>query len=127
MLSTKPTSVPEYIASFPEATQKALEEVRATIRKSAPDAEELISYGMVGYKWNGVLVYFGGFKNHVGFYGTPSGHKAFENELSVYKSGKGSVQFPLDQPMPVALIGRIVEFRMQENLEKQKTKKVKKQ
>ncbi|MBA4408581.1 MAG: DUF1801 domain-containing protein [Bacteroidota bacterium] len=101
-----------------------LNQVRSTIRQAAPEAEESISYGMPAYKLNGRrLVYFAGFKNHIGFYATPSGHSEFAKELSKYKQGKGSVQFPLDQPMPLELIAQIVEFRAFENLEKGKTKK----
>jgi uncharacterized protein YdhG (YjbR/CyaY superfamily) len=114
-----PTTINEYIAGFQEDVQLILNQVRATIQQAAPDAEESISYGMPAFKLNGrPLVYFGGFKNHIGFYATPTGHIAFANELSKYKQGKGSVQFPLDQPMPLELIAQIVEFRVIENLEK---------
>jgi uncharacterized protein YdhG (YjbR/CyaY superfamily) len=91
-----------------------------TIKKAAPDAEELISYKMPAFKQNGMLVYFAAFKKHIGFYATPTGHREFENELSVYKQGKGSVQFPIDKPMPLNLISKIVKFRVKENLEKAK-------
>ena len=100
----KTNNVTEYIAEFPAEMQGMLEEVRVTIKANAPDAVEQIAYGMPGYKLNGhPLVYFGGFKNHIGFFATPSGHEAFAGELSKYKQGKGSVQFPLDQPMPLDL------------------------
>lgn len=113
MEKAKPTSVDAYIAGFPKETQALLEQVRQTIKKTAPDAEEMISYQMPAYKYKGKpLVYFAGYKNHIGFYATPTGHKAFEKELSNYKQGKGSVQFPLDKPMPLDLIARIVKFRL---------------
>lgn len=116
-------NVDEYIVSFPPATKAALENVRKTIKKAAPNAEEFISYAMPAYKYKGVLVYFAGYKNHIGFYGTPSGHEAFKKELSVYKSGKGSVQFPLDKPLPLKLITQIVQFRVKQNEEKTTGKK----
>ena len=119
----KANSVEEYIADFPKEMQVILQQVRAAIKANAPDAVEQISYGMPGYKLNGhPLVYFGGFKNHIGFFATPSGHEAFAEELSKYKQGKGSVQFPLDQPMPLDLIARIVRFQVQGNLAKPKKK-----
>lgn len=105
----------DYIASFPLETQVILTEVRSTIQKAAPDAEESISYAMPTFKLNGKpLVYFAGYKNHIGFYATPTGHEAFEKELSVYKQGKGSVQFPINEPMPLDLIARITKFRVEE-------------
>ena len=119
-----PTTINEYIEGFPEDTQGILNQVRATIRRAAPDAVESIGYGMPAYKLNGrPLVYFAGFKNHIGFYATPTGHSEFAKELSKYKQGKGSVQFPIDQPMPLELITQIVEFRVIENLGKGKAKK----
>jgi uncharacterized protein YdhG (YjbR/CyaY superfamily) len=119
-----PTNIKEYISGFPEDVQQILNQVRATIQQAAPDAEESISYGMPAYKLNGkVLVYFAGYKNHIGFYATPTGHIAFAKELSKYKQGKGSVQFPIDQPMPLELIAQIVEFRVIENMEKGIAKK----
>ena len=114
-------TVDEYIQTFPDDVQELLRKVRATIKEKAPDAQEGIAYGMPAYKTNGKpLVYFAGFKNHVGFYATPTGHAAFADELSKYKQGKGSVQFPLHQPIPLDLISRIVEFRLQENAAKKK-------
>jgi uncharacterized protein YdhG (YjbR/CyaY superfamily) len=111
----------DYIASFPLETQVILTEVRSTIQKAAPDAEESISYAMPTFKLNGKpLVYFAGYKNHIGFYATPTGHEAFEKELSVYKQGKGSVQFPINEPMPLDLIARITKFRVEENLNNKK-------
>lgn len=118
-----PKNVEEYISAFPEKVQDSLQRLRAIIKKAAPKAEEGISYGMPGYKLNGVLVYFAAFKNHIGFYATPTGHKAFKKELSVYKQGKGSVQFPIDKPIPLGLITKIVKFRVKENSEKVKSKK----
>jgi len=106
-------NVDDYISDFPEAIQSVLEEIRDTIRKAAPDALEMISYGIPAFKFKGKpLVYFAAFKNHIGFYPTPTGVEEFEKELSVYKQGKGSVQFPLDKPMPLKLISKIVKFRM---------------
>lgn len=121
MSPEKPTTIPEYFSAFPAETQAIMQQVRETIKKAAPGAEELISYAMPAYKLNGrALVYFAGYKNHIGFYATPTGHEEFKKELSVYKQGKGSVQFPLDKPMPLDLIKRIVKFRVKENLEKKK-------
>ncbi|MCK0135868.1 DUF1801 domain-containing protein [Arenibacter sp. S6351L] len=121
MLDTKSNSrsqeVTEYIANFPIEVQKVLEELRTTIQNAAPEAEELISYKMPAYKYYGILVYFAAYKNHIGFYATPTGHKEFERDLAPYKQGKGSVQFPLNQPMPWPIITKIVQFRAKENLE----------
>ena len=106
-------NVEEYISSFPESTQQLLSQVRETILKHAPEAVESISYGMPAYKLKGKpLVYFAGYKNHIGFYATPAGHTAFAAELAIYKQGKGSVQFPINQPMPLDLIGRMVAFKV---------------
>lgn len=113
-----PATVDEYIAQYPDGVQKKLQQVRNTIRKAAPGAEECISYGMAGYKYHGMLVYFAAWKTHIGFYAVPTAHAAFKEELSAYKGAKGSVQFPLDKPMPTALITRIVKFRVKENEEK---------
>ncbi len=113
-----PATVDEYIAVFPKEVQKLLQQVRTTIKKAALTAEEVISYGMPAYKLNGMLVYFAGYKNHIGFYATPTGHRAFKKELSIYKEGKGSVQFPIDQAIPLALITKIVKFRVAENKRK---------
>src|SRR5688572_958782 len=108
----------EYIASFPKDIQKLLKQMRSTIRKAAPKAQEAMKYGIPTYIHNGNLVFFGGYKNHIGFYAAPTGHDAFKKELSPYKSGKGSVQFPIDKPLPLALVTRIVKFRVKENDEK---------
>ncbi len=110
----------EYIAGFPQDVQAILEKIRLTIRKAAPGAEEKISYQMPALTLKGNLVYFAAFKNHIGFYPIPTGIKKFEKELSVYKMGKGSVQFPLDKPIPYSLISKIVKFRVNENLKKAK-------
>ncbi len=117
----KNVEVETYIKSFPAEVQIVLNQVRETIKASAPEATESMSYGMPAYKTNGrPLVYFAAFKQHIGFYATPTGHTKFAKDLSKYKQGKGSVQFPLDKPMPLALIKRIVIFRVKENLAKSK-------
>jgi|SRR6185312_10292793 len=116
------TTIDEYIAAFPKNIQTLLEQMRTTIRKAAPEAKEAISYGIPTFKLNGNLVHFAAFKNHIGFYPTPSGIEEFEKKLSVYKQGKGSVQFPLDKPLPLNLIARIVKFRTKKNTEKAKLK-----
>jgi uncharacterized protein YdhG (YjbR/CyaY superfamily) len=121
--SQKFSSVDEYIAVFPPATQSILQELRQTIKKAAPQAEEVISYNMPGYKLNGMLVWYAGYKNHIGFYPKPSGLKAFEKELSGYKSSKGAVQFPIDKPMPLSLVTKIVKMRIKENAEAADKKK----
>ena len=114
-------SVDEYIKSFPPAIQLLLDDIRMVIIKNAPTVVESISYGMPAYKTFGKpLVYFAGFKNHIGFYATPTGHAAFTGALSKYKQGKGSVQFPINQPIPYNLIEKIVLFRVDENEQKYK-------
>lgn len=106
--------VEEYISAFPEPIRQRLSRIRQIIRSEAPDAVESISYMMPAYKMKGKpLVYFGGYPRHIGFYATPAGHEAFAAELSAYKQGKGSVQFPHNQPMPEDLITRMVRFRVQ--------------
>ncbi len=113
MTTDKPKSIGHYIAGFPKDTQLILEQVREAIRKAAPDAQEKIAYGMPTFALNGKnLVHFAAFKNHIGFYATPDGHEAFKEDLSHYKQGKGSVQFPLDEPIPLNLVARIVKYRM---------------
>ncbi|HYP38723.1 MAG TPA: DUF1801 domain-containing protein [Chloroflexia bacterium] len=120
-------SIDEYIATFPEDIQALLEAVRATIKAAAPDAEETISYQMPTFVLNGYLVYFAAWKNHIGFYPASSGvSEAFKDELSPYASAKGSVRFPISQPMPLELISRIVHFRVAENLNKAPAKPRKK-
>ncbi|MET0946414.1 MAG: DUF1801 domain-containing protein [Flavobacterium sp.] len=118
----KPANIDEYIGAFPNDVQEILEKVRMTIQKAAPDATEKISYSMPAFEQNGIVVYFAAFKNHIGLYALPTGHEAFKEELSQYKSGKGSVQFPFSKPMPYDLITKIVKFRVKENLEKVKKK-----
>ena len=115
MKTATATNIDEYIAKFPPTTAKILQQVRLTVRKAAPKAEETISYGMPAFRYKGrVIIYFAGYKNHIGIYATPSGHAAFQKELSGYKQGRGSVQFPLDQPMPLDLIKRMVQFRVKQ-------------
>lgn len=111
-------TIDEYMATFPEEIQKLLKELRTTIKAAAPDAEEKISYQMPTFFLNGNLVHFAAHKNHIGFYPTPAGIQAFKDELSIYASSKGAVQFPLDKPMPLKLISKIVKFRVAENLKK---------
>jgi len=122
-MNTIANNIDEYISGFPEEIQILLEQVRATIKQAAPEAEEAIKYAMPTFVLNGNLVHFAAFKNHIGFYPVPSGIEAFKKELSVYKGAKGSVQFPLNQPMPLELITKIVKFRVDENLRKAKAKK----
>lgn len=115
-MEIKGATVEDYILSFPTEVQERLQLVRQLIKDNAPEAIESISYGMPAYKLNKKpLMYFAGYSKHIGFYATPTGHKQFKDELSVYKQGKGSVQFPIDQPLPKDLIVRIVQFRVQEN------------
>ena len=109
------TSIDTYIATFPQDTQKILQQVRKTIRAAAPDAQEKIGYQMPTFFLNGNLVHFAAYENHIGFYPTPRGIEAFKTELSVYKGAKGSVQFPIDRPMPLKLITKIVKFRVAQN------------
>ncbi len=111
----KNPEVDEYIHSFPETTQKQLQHIRAIIRSVIPQAEEVISYKMPAYKLNRVIVYFAGYAKHIGFYPTGSGIAHFQHEFGHYKSSKGAVQFPIDQPLPVELIERIVAFKAQED------------
>ena len=116
--NTNSSTVEEYIKQFPEDVQLLLQEVRKTILDAAPQATEYIGYKMPAYKLNGVLAYFAAYKNHIGFYSTPSGHREFDQELSKYKTGKGSVQFPLDEPWPLDLISRMIKFKLKENTTK---------
>ena len=115
MNQTPPRNIDEYIAGFPPDVQKILQQIRQTIHAAAPDAQETISYQMPTFTLHGNLVHFAAFKQHIGFYPVPSGIDAFKDELAVYKQGKGSVQFPLNQSIPYDLIHRIVLFRVQEN------------
>jgi uncharacterized protein YdhG (YjbR/CyaY superfamily) len=113
-------NINEYISSFPAETQTILEKIRTTIKKAAPDAKEKINYGIPTFTLNGNLVHFAAFKNHIGFYPTPSGIEAFRKELSSYENAKGSVKFPIDEPIPFDLITEIVKFRVKENVAKAK-------
>jgi uncharacterized protein YdhG (YjbR/CyaY superfamily) len=113
---TVPQTIDEYIAGFPPDVQDVLQKIRTTIHEAAPEAMEKISYQMPTFYLKGNLVHFAAFKEHIGFYPVPTGIEKFKKELSVYKQGKGSVQFPLDQPMPYELITKIVKFRVKENL-----------
>jgi uncharacterized protein YdhG (YjbR/CyaY superfamily) len=115
-------NIDEYIALFPKDIQVLLERIRATIREAAPEAQETISYQMPTFTLKGNLVHFAAFKHHIGFYPTPSGTEKFNKELSVYRTSKGTVQFPLDQPMPYDLISKIVKFRVSENLKRAEEK-----
>jgi uncharacterized protein YdhG (YjbR/CyaY superfamily) len=125
MNTDQPTfaTIDEYIAGFSPDIQAILQEIRATVRAAAPDAEEAISYQMPTFRLKGNLVHFAAFKEHIGFYPTPSGTERFQQALAAYKGGKGSVRFPLDQPIPYDLIREIVEFRVAENLAKAAAKK----
>jgi len=117
--NTKPADdVDSYIAGFPSATQKLLKQLRATIQKAAPLAEEVISYRMPAYKYHGVLVFFAGYEHHIGFYPTASGIENFKKEIAGFKSSKGAVQFPLNKPLPLSLVTAIVKFRVLLNREK---------
>ncbi len=116
-------NIDEYIAAFPSEIQAILQQIRVIIKQAAPEATETISYQMPTFVLNGNLVHFAAFKSHIGFYPIPTGIEAFKNELSGYKMGKGSVQFPIDQPMPLELISRIVKFRVDENNRKAAEKK----
>ena len=109
-------TVASYFAKFPETSQKRMQQIRTLLLEKAPEAQESISYGMPAYKTNGKpLIYFAAFKNHIGLYATPSGHTHFADALSRYKQGKGSVQFPNEQPLPLDLIAEIIAFRVEEN------------
>ena len=123
---TPPRNIDDYIAAFPDDVQEVLEKIRLTIRKAAPDAEETVRYGLPTFRLEGNLVHFGAWREHVGFYPTPTGIEKFEKELSVYERAKGSVKFPLARPVPLALISRIVKFRVKENLDKAAAKAKKK-
>jgi uncharacterized protein YdhG (YjbR/CyaY superfamily) len=113
----------EYISTFPKDVQRILNELRQTIKEAAPEAEETISYQIPTFTLQGNLVHFAAFQNHIGFYPTPGGMEEFKKELSAYKRAKGSVQFPIDQPLPLSLIRKIVEYRVKENAERKRKKK----
>jgi len=122
---TAPKDIDEYIAGFPHDVQGILEKIRATTRKAAPDAEEAISYRMPTFILKGNLVHFAAFKQHIGFYPTPTGIEKFQDELSVYEGARGSVRFPLEKPIPFGLISKIVKFRAKENLERAEARRKK--
>lgn len=122
MIRSGASTIDEYIAAYPADVQKLLQQVRVTVSKAAPGAEEAISYGIPTYRLNGNLVHFAAYKNHIGFYPGRAGVEGFEKELSAYKQGKGSIQFPLDKPLPLKLITQIVKFRVLQNKEKKKKK-----
>ncbi|MFN8411141.1 MAG: DUF1801 domain-containing protein [Anaerolineales bacterium] len=118
------TSIDEYISNFPEDTQKALEEIRATIKAAVPNAEEHISYNMPAFKVNDeYFIHFSAWKNHIGVYPIPEGNEAFQKESLKYKSAKSSLNFPLDKPMPLKFIEKVVKFRIAENLQRVKSKR----
>lgn len=109
------TTIDDYMTEFPPETREVLEELRALIKTAAPEATETMSYAIPTFDLNGHLVHFAGYERHIGFYPAPSGIAAFKEELKPYKTAKGSVQFPLDQPLPMDLIRRMVEYRVEEN------------
>ena len=123
MIADKPKNVDEYIAGFPVQVQEMLEQIRATIKNSAPKADETISYGMPAFKLKGILVWFAAYSKHIGFYPKASGIEMFKQELSSFKNAKGSVQFRFNKPLPLELISEIVRFRVAENLQNVKSKK----
>ncbi len=116
--SKVPETIDEYITGFPEDIQEKLEALRATIRKAAPDAQETISYAMPTFYLKGNLVHFAAFKSHIGFYPAPSGIETFREELSLYKTSKGAAQFPIDKPLPLNLVSKIVKYRVKQNMGK---------
>jgi uncharacterized protein YdhG (YjbR/CyaY superfamily) len=118
----KGNDIDKYIAGFPKDIQVILEQLRATIKNAAPEAEEVISYQIPAFRYNGMLVYFAAYNNHIGFYPTSSGIEAFKKELSAYEGSKGTIRFPMDKPLPLDLIAKIVEFRVKENTERAETK-----
>lgn len=119
-------NIDEYIAGFPQETQEILQKLRKTIHEAAPEAQETINYAIPTFTLKGNLVHFAAFKKHIGFYPAPSGIEHFQDELAAYEQAKGSVQFPLDQPIPYDLVSQIVAFRVQENLAKAEAKGKKK-
>lgn len=121
MATRKPTSIDDYIAGFPKQTQTVLNQVRETIRNAVPEAEETISYAIPAFNLNKThLVYFAGYKHHISLYPAPKGDEAFEKEIAGYRSGKGTIQFPLDKPLPLALVKKIVRYNLKKNLKRQK-------
>lgn len=122
-MPTSLKTMDQYIAGFPENIQTILQKLRTTIRLAAPEAKETISYQIPTFVLHGNLVHFAAYKKHIGFYPTPSGIEQFKNELSIYKNAKGSVQFPLDKPIPYRLISRMVKFRVKENCARVRARK----
>jgi uncharacterized protein YdhG (YjbR/CyaY superfamily) len=122
----KTNTIDEFIAIFPKDVREILEKVRETIRKAAPEAEETIGYGIPTFTLKGNLVHFAAYKKHIGFYPTSSGIARFKDELAAYKTSRGTVQFPLEKPIPYDLISEIVAFRVKENLEKAEAKEKRK-
>ena len=123
-MKNAPADIDEYIAGFPSNVQKLLQKIRKTIQKAAPDAVEAISYAIPTFRLNGNLVHFAGYKNHISLYPAPRGAAQFKKELAQYEGGKGTVQFPLDQPVPYDLVTRIVKYRIEQNSAKKKVKRV---
>lgn len=121
----KPLSIDEYIAQFPAGIQELLQQVRTTVQQAAPSAKEVISYAMPAFKQNSVLVFFAANKNHIGFYPTGAGIEAFKDQLGAYQFSKGAIQFPLDKKMPLALIKKMVKFRVKQDAEMASLKKKK--
>lgn len=124
MLTSKPKDIDAYIARFPLGTQKILKQIRETIKKVVPEAEETISYGIPTFNLNGTyLIYFAAYKNHIGFYPVPGSIDKLDKDFASYKtSGKGTIQFPLNKPMPLNLISKLVKFKVKENFEKERKK-----
>ena len=120
-----PKTIDQYIAGFPPDVRRTLKQIRSTIRKAAPAAEEAIAYQMPTFRQHGNLVHFAAFKNHIGFYPAPRAIEEFKKELAVYEGSKGTVRFPLDKPLPLGLIGRMVKFRVKKNLEQAAAKQSK--
>ncbi len=118
LVKKRPTTVSEYINAAPKGAQKKLREMRSCLRKAAPGARESLKWGMPAFSYKRILFTFAGFKHHIGFYPTPSAMRAFKKELSKYKTGKGSIQFPLDKTLPVSLIRKIAVFRARESKDK---------
>jgi uncharacterized protein YdhG (YjbR/CyaY superfamily) len=123
--NTSPQTIDEFIVKFPEEIQAILQKIRQIIHTAAPDAQETIKYGIPTFTLNGNLVHFSAYKHHVGFYPAPSGIEKFNQELALYKKSKGAIQFPLDQPIPYELIKQIVQYRVEENIEKAQAKQKK--
>ncbi|HEX8547258.1 MAG TPA: DUF1801 domain-containing protein [Cytophagaceae bacterium] len=122
-MKTDSSGIDEYIKGFPREVQLLLEQLRAEIKRCAPEAKEIINYGIPTFALHGNLVHFAAYKNHIGFYPAPSAIRKFKEDLSIYKSSKGAVQFPLDKRLPLSLIAEILKFRLAENLEKAQLKK----